>query len=130
MHTKRGKSAKPVKRAASPKKAAGKGGRKKGSKARGMTESEYVDQLAKATGRAKSEVKRDLELQRDVLAKGLKSRGSVRTPLGTVRAKKVPARPGGKLVRNPFTGEMVKSKPKPATSKVRLTPGRKFKDSL
>ena len=41
--------------------------------------------------------------------------------IGTIKTKKVPARKGGKLVRNPFTGEMVKQKPKPASKKVKLT---------
>lgn len=41
--------------------------------------------------------------------------------IGTIKTKKVPARKGGKLVRNPFTGEMVKQKAKPASKKVKLT---------
>ena len=35
---------------------------------------------------------------------------------------KKPAVKGGKLVRNPFTGEMVKQKPKPASKTVKVRP--------
>jgi hypothetical protein len=37
---------------------------------------------------------------------------------------------GGKLVRNPFTGEMVKQKAKPASRSVRVRPLKTIKDRL
>lgn len=121
------------KKKAAKKKANTKAGKKaskagKRSKSRAMTESEYVESLAEKLNRPKAEVKRELALQSQVTAQALKSRGTVRTPLGTMKVKNVPARKGGQLVRNPFTGEMVKAKPKPASKRVRLSPGKKFKD--
>ena len=47
--------------------------------------------------------------------------------IGTITKKKIPARKGGKLVRNPFSGEMVKQKPKPASVKVKLSPAKELK---
>ena len=37
---------------------------------------------------------------------------------------------GGKLVKNPFTGEMVKQKPRPASRTVRVRPMKSIKDML
>lgn len=41
---------------------------------------------------------------------------------GAWTKKKIPARKGGKLVKNPFTGEMVKQKPKAAATKIKFRP--------
>ncbi len=41
------------------------------------------------------------------------------TGFGSFRAQRIAAKRGGKLVKNPFTGEMVKSKPKPARMKIK-----------
>ena len=43
---------------------------------------------------------------------------------------KKPAVAGGKLVKNPFTGEMVKQKPRPASRSVRVRPMKSIKDML
>jgi hypothetical protein len=43
---------------------------------------------------------------------------------------KKPAVAGGKLVRNPFTGEMIKQKPRPASRSVRVRPLKAIKDML
>ena len=37
---------------------------------------------------------------------------------------------GGKMVKNPFTGEMVKQKPRPASRTVRVRPLKAMKDML
>ncbi len=47
--------------------------------------------------------------------------------IGTITTKKIPARKGGKMVRNPFTGEMVAQKPKPASVKVKLSAAKELK---
>lgn len=49
--------------------------------------------------------------------------------IGTITKKKVPARKGGKLVKNPFSGEMVKQKPRPASVKVKLSPAKEIKQA-
>ena len=43
---------------------------------------------------------------------------------------KKPAVAGGKLVRNPFTGDMVKQKSRPASRSVRIRPLKAIKDML
>jgi DNA-binding protein HU-beta len=43
---------------------------------------------------------------------------------------KKPAVAGGKLVRNPFTGEMIRQKPRPASRTVRVRPLKAIKDML
>lgn len=42
-------------------------------------------------------------------------------------AKKVPAKKGGKMVKSPFSGEMVMTKPKPATVRIQARPLAKAK---
>jgi nucleoid DNA-binding protein len=43
---------------------------------------------------------------------------------------KKPAVAGGKLVRNPFTGEMIRQKARPASRTVRVRPLKAIKDML
>jgi transposase-like protein len=91
-------------------------------KGKAMSETEYVDALARRLNRSRAEVKRELAIQSEVIAQGLRAKGAVRTH--------VPARKGGTLVRNPFTGQMVKAKAKPASKRIRLAPSKKFRSLL
>lgn len=96
-----------------------------------LSESEYLNAFAKELGMSRSEAKKVQEAQEKVMTQQLRQRGAVKVPLlGTIVAKKKPAQKGGKLVRNPFTGQKVKSKAKPASFKVRLKPKKSFKDRL
>jgi nucleoid DNA-binding protein len=99
-------------------------------KGKAMSETEYVDALARRLNRSRAEVKRELAIQSEVIAQGLRAKGAVRTHLGAVKARHVPARKGGTLVRNPFTGQMVKAKAKPASKRIRLAPSKKFRSLL
>ncbi len=67
----------------------------------------------------------------DVMVKSVKKHGTYNF-LGLVKMTlvKKPAVRGGKMVRNPFTGEMVKQKPKPASRTIRVRPLKAIKDRL
>ncbi len=70
----------------------------------------------------KTQVRQIVDDTLDTVHDAVQKVGKVRLKgIGTIKTKRVPARKGGKLVRNPFTGEMVKQKPKPASKKVKLT---------
>lgn len=71
---------------------------------------------------SKKEVKTVVEDTINVLSHAIvdKKIGKVNiTGFGSFRAQRIAAKKGGKLVKNPFTGQMVKSKPKPARMKIR-----------
>ena len=53
-------------------------------------------------------------------------------PIHEINAKRreLSAVKGGKLVKNPFTGEMVTQKPRPASRSVRVRPMKAMKDML
>ena len=67
----------------------------------------------------------------EVMAKSVKKHGSFNY-LGLLKLTlvKKPAVSGGKLVKNPFTGEMVKQKARPASRSVRVRPMKAIKDML
>ena len=73
------------------------------------------------------------EIVKDVvatMAKGIKKNDKLRlTGFGVYTKKKIPARRGGKLVTNPFTGEKVKQKPRPASVKVKFRPSQDLKST-
>lgn len=64
----------------------------------------------------------------DGLTTGIKRSDRVTiTGFGSYTKKKIPARRGGKMVKNPFTGELVKQKPRPAQTKVKFRAGKALK---
>ena len=98
-----------------------------------ITKSEFYTRIADATGLKKTDVSKVFDSINDVIKKELGSKGpGVLTLPGLfkLKAKRVPASPGGKEVKNPFTGQMMKSKPKPASMKVTARPLKGLKEML
>lgn len=76
----------------------------------------------------KKQAKTVVEDSLATLQTAIKKTGKVRLKgIGTITTKKIPARKGGKKVKNPFTGEMVKQKPKPASVKVKISAAKEIK---
>ncbi|MBW3581695.1 MAG: HU family DNA-binding protein [Euryarchaeota archaeon] len=99
--------------------------RKKGT----FSTTDLYDQLqAKYPDMKKTEVRQVVDEVLNTVNEAIKKTDRVRLKgVGTITKKKIPARKGGKLVKNPFTGEMVKQKPKPASVKVKLNPAQELK---
>jgi len=95
------------------------------------TKSEIYREIADKTGLARKDVVAVLDTATDVITKSVKKHGQLNY-LGLMKFTlvKKPAVKGGKLVRNPFTGEMVKQKPKPASKTVKIRPMKSLKDQL
>jgi len=95
------------------------------------TKSEVYRTIAENTGLARKDVVAVLDAFTDVMVKSVKKHGSFNMlGLAKFTLVKKPAVKGGKLVRNPFTGEMVKQKPKPASKTVKVRPMKALKDQL
>jgi nucleoid DNA-binding protein len=76
----------------------------------------------------KTQVRQVVDDTLNTVQAAIKKTGKVRLKgIGTITTRKKPAQKGGKLVRNPFTGEMVKSKPKPASVRVKLSAAKELK---
>ena len=96
-----------------------------------MTKSEVYRAVADATGLTRKQVVEVLDATTDIMVKQVKKTGSFNfIGLMKMTLVKKPAVKGGKLVRNPFTGEMVKQKPKPASKTVKVRPMKALKDQL
>ncbi|MEO0474804.1 MAG: HU family DNA-binding protein [Planctomycetota bacterium] len=107
--------------------------KKKATKAadKPMTKSEVYKTIAEKTGLARKDVVAVLDATTEVMVKEVKKKGAFNfIGLMKMTLVKKPAVRGGKLVRNPFTGEMVKQKPKPASKTVKVRPMKALKDQL
>lgn len=95
------------------------------------TKSEIYREIAAKTGLARKDVVGVCDALTDIMTKSVKKYGSFNY-LGLMRLTlvKKAAVKGGKLVKNPFTGEMVKQKPRPASRSVRVRPMKSIKDML
>ena len=95
------------------------------------TRGEVYRELATKTGLARKDVVAVCGALTDVMVKSVKKHGTF-NQLGLLKLTlvKKPAIAGGKLVRNPFTGEMVKQKARPASRTVRVRPLKAMKDML
>ena len=110
---------------ASSKKAAAKAG------AKPPTRNEVYRNIADKTGMTRKDVVQVCDALTDVMVKSVKKHGTFNY-LGLMKLTlvKKPAVKGGKMIRNPFTGEMVPQKPKPASRTVRVRPLKAVKDML
>jgi nucleoid DNA-binding protein len=95
------------------------------------TKMETYRTVADKTGVARKDVVAVCEALTDVAIKSVKKHGTYNF-LGLMKMTlvKKPAVRGGKMVRNPFTGDMVKQKPKPASRTIRVRPLKAVKDKL
>lgn len=104
---------------------------KKAAAAKPMTKSEVYKAVAETTGLTRKQVVEVLDATTGIMVKQVKKTGSFNfIGLMKMTLVKKPAVRGGKLVRNPFTGEMVKQKPKPASKTVKVRPMKALKDQL
>ena len=95
------------------------------------TKNEVYRAVADKTGLTRKQVVQVCDELTTVMTKSVKKHGTFAF-LGLMKMTlvKKPAVKGGKLVRNPFTGEMVKQKPKPASRTIRVRPLKAIKDML
>jgi nucleoid DNA-binding protein len=95
------------------------------------TRNEVYRDIAAKTGLARKDVVAVCDALTDIGVKSVKKYGTF-NQLGLLKLTlvKKPAVSGGKLVRNPFTGEMVKQKARPASRTVRVRPLKAIKDML
>jgi nucleoid DNA-binding protein len=95
------------------------------------TRNEIYRDVASKTGLSRKDVVAVCDALTDVMVKSVKKHGTF-NHLGLMKLTLVhkPAVAGGKLVRNPFSGEMVKQKAKPASRTVRVRPLKAIKDML
>ena len=104
-----------------------------GKGAKSITKSEFYNRVAEGTGLKKTEVGKVFDAITDVIKKELSQKGpGVLTQPGLfkLKAKRVPAQPGGKQILNRFTGQMMTSKPKPASTRVTARPLKALKEML
>jgi nucleoid DNA-binding protein len=96
-----------------------------------MTKGEVYRTLAEQTGHARKDIVAVCDALTDLMTKQLKKQGTFNLlGLAKMALVKKPAVKGGKLVRNPFTGEMVPQKPKPASKAVKIRPMKALKDMV
>ncbi len=95
------------------------------------TKMEVYRTVSDKTGLPRREVVAVCDALTETMVKSVKKHGAFNL-LGLMKMTlvKKKAVKGGKLVRNPFTGEMVKQKPKPAFRTVRVRPLKAIKDRL
>ncbi len=95
-----------------------------------LTKSQLLSEIADRSGVTKKEAGEVLDALRDVVIEQLKGVGVVVLPLGlklTLKDKPATkARPG----RNPFTGEEITIKAKPASKTVKALPLKALKDAI
>ncbi len=96
-----------------------------------MTKGEVYRAVAEKTGLTRKQVVEVLDATTDIMIKEVKKTGEFNF-IGLMKMKlvKKPAVKGGKLVRNPFSGQMVPQKPKPASKSVKVRPMKALKDML
>ena len=105
--------------------------KKKAATGKAPTKSEVYAAVAESTDLPKKKIAEVFDAMGDVMAKSLKKNGTFNlVGLAKMTVVKKPAVKGGKLVRNPFTGEMVPQKPKPASKNVRIRPMKSLKDMI
>ncbi len=96
-----------------------------------MTKGEVYRTLAETTGFARKDVVTLCDALTDLMTKQLKKQGTFNLlGLAKMALIKKAAVKGGKLVRNPFNGEMVPQKPKPASKAVKIRPMKALKDMV
>jgi DNA-binding protein HU-beta len=95
------------------------------------TRNEVYRDIAAKTGLTRKHVVAVCDALNDIMVKSVKKHGTF-NHLGLMKLTlvKKPAVAGGKLVRNPFTGEMIRQKPRPASRTVRVRPLKAIKDML
>lgn len=95
------------------------------------TRNEVYRSVADKTGMTRKDVVAVCDALTDVMIKSVKKHGNFNL-LGLMKMTlvKKPAVKGGNMIRNPFTGEMVPQKPKPASRTVRIRPLKSVKDML
>lgn len=95
------------------------------------TKSEVYRAIADKTGLARKDVIGVIDTLNDIMTASVKKHGTFNyMGLMKLTLVKKPAVKGGKLVKNPFTGEMVKQKARPASRSVRVRPMKAIKDML
>ncbi len=95
------------------------------------TKAEIYRELAETTELPRKQVVEVLDALTEMMVKSLKKNGEFNlVGLAKMQLIKKPAVKGGKLVRNPFTGEMVPQKPKPASKNVKMRPLKALKDKV
>ncbi|MEM7577450.1 MAG: HU family DNA-binding protein [Planctomycetota bacterium] len=102
---------------------------KKAPAAKPPTKSEIYRTLAEETDLTRKDVVAVCDALTDMMAKSLKKHQQFNLlGLAKMTLVKKPAVKGGKLVRNPFTGEMVPQKPKPTSKNVKVRAMKGLKD--
>jgi nucleoid DNA-binding protein len=98
---------------------------------RPLTRNEVYREIAAKTGMAKKDVISVTDSLADIIVKGVKKHGMFNY-MGLLKLTLVrkPAVAGGKMIRNPFTGEMIRQKARPASRSVRVRPLKALKDLL
>jgi len=95
------------------------------------TRNEVFRDVAEKTGLSRKDVVAVCAALSNVMVKAVKNHGTFNyMGLMKLTLVKKPAVAGGKLVRNPFTGEMIRQKPRPASRSVRVRPLKAIKDLL
>lgn len=95
------------------------------------TRMETYRSIAEKTDLNRKDVVAVCDALTDVMVKSVKKHGTYNfLSMMKMTLVKKPAVKGGKMVRNPFTGEMVKQKPKPASRTIRVRPLKAIKDLL
>lgn len=95
------------------------------------TKAEIYRQLAEETGLTRKQIIEVTDALTGLMVKSVRKHGEFNLlGLMKLRLVKKPAVKGGKLVRNPATGEMIPQKPKPASKTVRIRPMKAIKDQL
>jgi nucleoid DNA-binding protein len=104
---------------------------KKSSAAKAPTRNEIYRDIAAKTGLTRKNVISVCDALTGIMVKSVKTHGTF-NHLGLMKLTlvKKPAVAGGKLVRNPFTGDMVRQKSRPASRTVRVRPLKAIKDML
>lgn len=104
---------------------------KKSSASKAPTRNEIYRDIAAKTGLTRKNVVAVCDALTGIMVKSVKTHGTF-NHMGLLKLTlvKKPAVAGGKLVRNPFTGEMVKQKARPASRTVRVRPLKAIKDML
>lgn len=104
---------------------------KKVSASKPPTRNEVYRDIAAKTGLTRKNVVAVCDALTGIMVKSVKTHGTF-NHMGLLKLTlvKKPAVAGGKLVRNPFTGEMVKQKSRPASRSVRVRPLKAIKDML
>ncbi len=95
------------------------------------TRSDVYRDIAAKTGLTRKNVVAVCDALTGIMVKSVKAHGTFNY-MGLLKLTlvKKPAVAGGKLVRNPFTGDMVKQKARPASRTVRVRPLKAIKDML